>query len=112
RRREPRADAVRPVGLRDRRARGRLGPDPRRGAEALLSGRERRDPPPRLRSRRRRRVVLRISRRAPARRRRASEARLTRFADVRGRYVYLSVDGVEYRVYFEEAGEGIPVILQ
>jgi pimeloyl-ACP methyl ester carboxylesterase len=37
---------------------------------------------------------------------------MARFADVRGRYVYFSIDGVEYRVYFEEAGEGIPLILQ
>jgi pimeloyl-ACP methyl ester carboxylesterase len=35
-----------------------------------------------------------------------------RFADVTGRYVYLTVDGVEYRVYFEEAGSGIPLLLQ
>lgn len=35
-----------------------------------------------------------------------------RIADVTGRYVYLDVQGVEYRVYFEEAGEGIPVVLQ
>jgi len=32
--------------------------------------------------------------------------------DVTGRYVYLTVDGVEYRVYFEEAGSGTPVVLQ
>src|SRR5687768_6392633 len=37
---------------------------------------------------------------------------MARFADVRGRYVYFSIDGVEYRVYFEEAGQGIPLILQ
>jgi len=35
-----------------------------------------------------------------------------RLADVTGRYVYLDVQGVEYRVYFEEAGEGVPVVLQ
>jgi pimeloyl-ACP methyl ester carboxylesterase len=29
-----------------------------------------------------------------------------------GRYVYLRVDGVQYRVYFEESGEGIPMVLQ
>lgn len=28
-----------------------------------------------------------------------------------GRYMYLTVKGVEYRIYFEEAGEGIPLIL-
>jgi pimeloyl-ACP methyl ester carboxylesterase len=35
-----------------------------------------------------------------------------RLADIVGRYVYLEVEGIEYRVYFEEAGEGIPVVLQ
>ena len=29
-----------------------------------------------------------------------------------GRYVYVRVDGVQYRVYFEEAGMGIPLVLQ
>ena len=29
-----------------------------------------------------------------------------------GRYVYLAVQGVQYRVYFEEAGEGVPVLCQ
>ena len=28
-----------------------------------------------------------------------------------GRYVYITVDGIEYRVYYEEAGQGIPLIL-
>lgn len=37
---------------------------------------------------------------------------MARFANVTGRYVYLTVDEVEYRVYFEESGEGIPLILQ
>ncbi|MGH7856404.1 MAG: alpha/beta fold hydrolase [Candidatus Binatia bacterium] len=37
---------------------------------------------------------------------------MARFANVTGRYVYLAVDGVEYRVYFEESGSGIPMILQ
>jgi pimeloyl-ACP methyl ester carboxylesterase len=35
-----------------------------------------------------------------------------RTADIVGRYVYLDVEGVEYRVYYEEAGAGVPVILQ
>jgi pimeloyl-ACP methyl ester carboxylesterase len=37
-----------------------------------------------------------------------------RFDAAVGRYVYLHIDGVEYRVYFEEAGpvDGIPVLLQ
>ncbi len=29
-----------------------------------------------------------------------------------GRYVHIDVDGIDHRIYFEEAGEGIPVILQ
>jgi pimeloyl-ACP methyl ester carboxylesterase len=37
---------------------------------------------------------------------------MARFANVTGRYVYVAIDGVEYRVYFEEAGRGIPIVLQ
>ncbi|MGH7896337.1 MAG: alpha/beta fold hydrolase, partial [Candidatus Binatia bacterium] len=37
---------------------------------------------------------------------------MSRFAEITGRYLYLTADGVEYRVYFEEAGRGIPMILQ
>ena len=33
-------------------------------------------------------------------------------ADIVGRYHYLTVEGVEYRVYVEEAGSGVPVVLQ
>jgi pimeloyl-ACP methyl ester carboxylesterase len=29
-----------------------------------------------------------------------------------GRYVYLEIDEIEYRVYFEEAGEGVPLLMQ
>jgi pimeloyl-ACP methyl ester carboxylesterase len=29
-----------------------------------------------------------------------------------GRYVYIKVQGVQYRVYFEETGQGIPIVLQ
>jgi pimeloyl-ACP methyl ester carboxylesterase len=29
-----------------------------------------------------------------------------------GRYIYLDIDGREYRVYFEEAGRGVPLLLQ
>ncbi len=29
-----------------------------------------------------------------------------------GRYIHLDLDGVDHRVYFEEAGHGIPVLLQ
>jgi len=35
-----------------------------------------------------------------------------RYSNVTGRYAYLEVEGVEYRVYIEEAGAGIPVLLQ
>lgn len=37
---------------------------------------------------------------------------MARFDSAAGRYVYLEIDGVEYRVYFEEAGTGIPMLLQ
>jgi pimeloyl-ACP methyl ester carboxylesterase len=37
---------------------------------------------------------------------------MARFDAASGRYVYLMIDGVEYRVYFEEAGAGIPMVLQ
>jgi len=29
-----------------------------------------------------------------------------------GRYVYVKIQGVQYRVYYEETGQGIPVVLQ
>jgi pimeloyl-ACP methyl ester carboxylesterase len=29
-----------------------------------------------------------------------------------GRYVYLDIQGIQYRVYFEEAGKGIPMVCQ
>ena len=35
-----------------------------------------------------------------------------RFDAAVGRYVHLELDGVEYRVYFEETGSGVPVLLQ
>ena len=31
--------------------------------------------------------------------------------DIVGRYIYLTVDGIEYRVFYEEAGQGIPLLL-
>lgn len=34
------------------------------------------------------------------------------FATPVGRYVYLNLGGARHRIYFEEAGEGIPVLLQ
>ncbi|MGA2411102.1 MAG: alpha/beta hydrolase [Candidatus Binataceae bacterium] len=37
---------------------------------------------------------------------------MPRFDTASGRYVYLTIGGIEYRVYFEEAGHGIPVLLQ
>lgn len=37
---------------------------------------------------------------------------MAKIADVTGRYVYLTVNSIEYRVYFEESGQGIPLICQ
>jgi pimeloyl-ACP methyl ester carboxylesterase len=37
---------------------------------------------------------------------------MARFSDIRAGYVYLPVDGTEYRIYYEESGSGIPVLLQ
>ncbi|MBN2282381.1 MAG: alpha/beta hydrolase [Deltaproteobacteria bacterium] len=37
---------------------------------------------------------------------------MARFDDMTGRYVYLTIDGIEYRVYYEENGRGIPLLLQ
>ena len=37
---------------------------------------------------------------------------MARFDKAVGRYVYLPIDGTEYRVYFEENGSGIPVLMQ
>ncbi len=37
---------------------------------------------------------------------------MPRFDAATGRYVYLTIDGVEYRVYFERHGDGIPLLLQ
>ena len=35
-----------------------------------------------------------------------------RFENITGHYVYLNIDGIEYRVYYEESGQGIPFLLQ
>jgi pimeloyl-ACP methyl ester carboxylesterase len=35
---------------------------------------------------------------------------MARFSPIRGGYVYLDLEGHEYRVYYEEAGEGIPLV--
>jgi len=37
---------------------------------------------------------------------------MPRFDAAAGRYVHLEVDSIDYRVYFEEAGAGIPLLLQ
>lgn len=37
---------------------------------------------------------------------------MPRFDDIVGRYMYLTVDDIEYRVYFEETGTGIPLLCQ
>lgn len=36
----------------------------------------------------------------------------SKLSPIVGRYVFVTVQGVEYRVYFEEAGKGTPVIMQ
>ena len=37
---------------------------------------------------------------------------MTKLDRIVGKYVYVNVQGIEYRVYFEENGEGIPMICQ
>jgi pimeloyl-ACP methyl ester carboxylesterase len=37
---------------------------------------------------------------------------MAKFEPIKGGYVHLTVDGIEYRIYYEEAGEGIPLLLQ
>ena len=37
---------------------------------------------------------------------------MARYSQITGRYLYLDLDGVEYRVYLEEAGQGIPLVCQ
>ncbi len=37
---------------------------------------------------------------------------MARFDKSTGRYIYLTIDNVEYRVYFEENGAGVPVLMQ
>jgi pimeloyl-ACP methyl ester carboxylesterase len=37
---------------------------------------------------------------------------MARFDHATGRYIYLTIDNIEYRVYFEEHGEGIPLLMQ
>jgi pimeloyl-ACP methyl ester carboxylesterase len=35
-----------------------------------------------------------------------------RTSDIVGRYLYLDIDGTEYRVYYEDSGTGVPMICQ
>jgi pimeloyl-ACP methyl ester carboxylesterase len=37
---------------------------------------------------------------------------MSRFDRTTGRYVHLTLDDIEYRVYFEETGAGVPLLLQ
>ena len=37
---------------------------------------------------------------------------MARFEKATGRYIFLTIDNVEYRVYFEENGSGIPILMQ
>jgi pimeloyl-ACP methyl ester carboxylesterase len=37
---------------------------------------------------------------------------MARFEQVVGRYIHLTIQGIEYRVFYEEAGHGIPLIAQ
>ena len=36
---------------------------------------------------------------------------MARQENIVGRYMYITVEGIEYRVYYEEAGQGIPLLL-
>lgn len=48
----------------------------------------------------------------PAPMQKSAAAPRVRFETTRGGYVYLDIEGIEHRVYFEEAGEGIPMVCQ
>ena len=37
---------------------------------------------------------------------------MARIEPITGKYVYLNIQGIEYRVYFEESGQGIPLVCQ
>ncbi len=37
---------------------------------------------------------------------------MARIEPVTGKYIYVEVQGVEFRVYFEENGKGIPLVCQ
>lgn len=34
-----------------------------------------------------------------------------RHEEIVGKYMYVTVQGIEYRIYYEEAGQGIPLVL-
>jgi len=36
---------------------------------------------------------------------------MARRDNIQGGYIYLTVEGIEYRVYYEESGQGIPILL-
>lgn len=36
---------------------------------------------------------------------------MARFEQIRGGYLNVTFDGIDYRIYFEEAGEGVPLLL-
>jgi pimeloyl-ACP methyl ester carboxylesterase len=42
----------------------------------------------------------------------APDRRASRIDSPIGRYVHVDLDGVDHRIYFEEAGQGIPMLLQ
>ena len=37
---------------------------------------------------------------------------MLKYEDVTGKYLHLEVDGLNYRIYIEESGCGIPLLLQ
>jgi pimeloyl-ACP methyl ester carboxylesterase len=41
-----------------------------------------------------------------------ASSHMAKFEATIGKYVYLDIQGIEYRVYFEEAGHGIPLVCQ
>ena len=34
---------------------------------------------------------------------------MAKYDPIAGKYIYLTVQGIEYRIYMEEAGKGIPI---
>src|SRR5512136_1889938 len=37
---------------------------------------------------------------------------MTKLDHITGKYIYVNVQGIEYRVYFEENGKGMPMVCQ